>query len=258
MPSRIVFRRGVRGGRVTQFYRRGAVVPGGQTKRVAPGPVRNAPIYAYQPYRSAARKLVHFNPLVSGSVVLYCNYTSALVPTAQACGMLLNGIPQGDGLDQRHANKAYMRELQVSWALTGYTNSIQANRNYNVVVVYDRESRGTSPALSDIFDDQTSCLSQQRVVNRERFDILFRKSYAVALPQVYDGTSLVNYIDHSWEAHQSFKIPVSRMAIYSGATVGLGDILKGGLFLFAWGENVANVNNLQLVLYPRLEFVDVE
>ena len=254
MPSRIVFRRGVRGGRVTQFYRNRSVVPGGQTKRVAPGSSRNAPVYAYQRPQLTARKLVHFNPLVSATIDVHANSGSGLYPAALANGVLLNGILQGDGLDSRHANKAWMRDLQL-----GYKSYIpNVASRYNVLVVYDRESRGVSPSLSDIFDVPASLLTQQRVVNRERFDILFRKEMVMAPMRTYDGSGTVGYDTAITEADYSFRVPINRMAFYSGSSALLGDILKGGLFLFFWSSPAPDPSNLLVSVNYRLEFVDVE
>lgn len=255
MPSRIIFRRGIRGGRVTQFYRnQRSVVPGGQTKRVAPGSSRNAPVYAYQRPQVSARKLVHFNPLVSSTIDVNANSGSGLYPSAQANCVLLNGILQGDGLDARHANKAWMRDLQL-----GYKAYIQPTATrYNVLVVYDRESRGVSPSLSDIFDVPTSLLTQQRVVNRERFDILFRKEMVMAPMKTYNGSGTTGFDTAVTEADYSFRVPINRMTFYSGTSALLADILKGGLFLFFWASPAPDPSNMQVSVNYRLEFVDVE
>lgn len=254
MPSRIVFRRGIRGGRVTQFYRNRSVVPGGQTKPVRPGSSRNAPIYAYQRPQVSARKLVHFWPLVSSSTILKVNTSSVQVPSANANWLLLNGIGQGDGLDARHANKVWMRDLQLGF--TYLTPTVTCS--YNVIVVYDRESRGVSPSIADIFDVSTDPLSQQRVVNRERFDIIFRKEMVAAPEYFWNGTSTISYPTASMVADYSFRIPINRMAFYSGTTTSMGDILKGGLFVFIWGDFSVGPSNPEVQVCPRLEFVDFE
>lgn len=261
MPSRIVFRRGVghANSRVTQFYRtsRSAVVPGGATKRVAPGSSRNAPIYAYQRPAVSARKLVHFCPLVSVTRALYAHKGNVLYPTATPNQLLLNGIAQGDGIEARHANKAWMRDLQLNYK--AFIPSVSFAKRYNVIVVYDRECRGTYPQLGDIYDDPNAALTMQRVVNRERFDIIFRKEMVFAPQRVWDGTNVSAYDTSATESEYSFRIAVNRMAFYSGTTDAYSDILKGGLYLFIWNtSNVGDPDILRVDCSARLEFVDVE
>jgi len=259
MPARIVFRRGVgnRNSRVTQFYRRSSVVPGGQTKRVAPGSSRNAPIYAYQRPSQSARKLVHFSPLLSVPRLMYAHQNNILYPTIFPNQLLLNGIAQGDGIEARHANKAWMRDLQLNYK--AFIPSANFAKRYNVLVVYDRECRGTYPALADLLDNPASLLAMQRVVNRERFDIIFRKEMVFAPQMVYDGTGLSAFDTSLTEADYSFRIPVNRMAFYSGTSDQYSDILKGGLYLFLWNTSLStDADKLRVDVCARLEFVDVE
>lgn len=80
-------------------------------------------------------------------------------------GVLLNGIAQGTNTSERIGRNVRFRNLSIRMKTVANTT------NYGQVryaVVYDRQSNGTTPIASDIWN-QGDFLSHARLANAERF-----------------------------------------------------------------------------------------
>lgn len=246
MPSRVLYRRTAK--------RKSTVVPGGQTKRVRKGSSRNAPMYAYQPPRVALRKLIHF---VGGTPAFKVNGSSITWPNANADCICLNATAQGSGLERRSANRIYMRNLNLSWG-HGDPLSSSVPYSYCVCVVYDRESRGVAPSITDVFVN-TSSISLQNVYTRDRFDILYKKYVAVSPEYCWNGTVMYPQAGLSWMRTFNEVIPIERSTVYSGSVANdYTEILKGSLWLFVFNGYTASPVNGNVYTFFQLEFIDSE
>ena len=248
MPSRIVYRT-----KGSSRSRASTVVPGGFTKRVRKGVKSNAPVYAYQPPKVALRKLIHN---VTYTVGFRVNGAGGAYPASYANMLCASGIGQGDGLGYRHANKAFLKDLQLNWG-HGVTAPSSVPFYYGLSVVYDRESRGVVPLVVDIYET-ASYDSMQRIDNRDRFDIIYRKIVAVAPEYCWNGTTMYPQAGLSWMKNFSESIPVNRMTTYSTSGDAYTDILKGALWVIVHGNLVAGASNPAVYATSRLLFVDVE
>lgn len=249
MPSRLLYRR-----TSTKTRRRSSVVPGGQTKKVAKGSSRNAPIYAYQPARVALRKLIHFITFNPG---LKVNSSSVIYPNANASFYSLNSCAQGDGLLNRSNNKIYMRNLNLSWG-HGDTLSSSTTFQYSLAVVYDRESRGGSPSLTDIFAS-SAVLAAQQIMTRDRYDIVYRKTLTISPDFAWNGAVAYPFAGVSWNRCYGEVIPINRMATYSASISNdYLEILKGSLWLIVFNNYAIGAGNPNVYFNFQLEFVDVQ
>ena len=167
-----------------------------------------------------------------------------------------NAIAQGDGLGNRHANKVFLKDLQLNWG-HGLCSPSSVPFYYSLSVVFDRESRGGLPLVTDIYET-AAYDSMQRVDNRDRFDIIYRKTVAVAPEYCWNGTSMYPQSGLSWMKNFSEVIPVNRMTTYITAGDTYLDILKGTLWVFVHGNLVAGASNPAVYATCRVLFVDVE
>ena len=249
MPSRIVYRT-----KGSSRSRASTVVTGGFTKRVKKGAKSNAPVYAYQPPKVALRKLIHISTVTVGFRV---NAAGGVFGVATYPNMFCaSGIVQGDGIGARHANKAFLKDLQLNWG-HGTTSASSVPFYYSLSVVYDRESRGGLPAVTDVYET-AAYDSMQRSDTRDRFDIIYRKIVAVAPEYCWNGTTMYPQAGLSWMKNFSEVIPINRMTTYITAADTYLDILKGSLWIFVHGNLVAGGSNPAVYATSRLMFVDVE
>lgn len=246
MPSRIVYRS-------KRSRRTSSVVPGGYTKRVKKGAKSNAPVYAYQPPKVALRKLIHHASIVP---TLRVNNASIVYPTALSSFCCLNAITQDTGVEFRTNNKVYMKDLQLVWG-HGVTSPSSTTFYYSVSVVYDRESRGSSPLIGDIYDT-AAYDSLQRFDTRDRFDIVYRKVVACCPEFCWNGASMYPQAGLSWTRNFSELIPVNRMTCYIDPAGVSSSVLKGTLWLITHGNLSSGASNPSVFFSSRLTFIDVE
>lgn len=259
MVRRIFWRRGSGSYPGRRFFRRRATpsVAGGATKSVAQSTSRNAPIYAHQPVRVAHRKLMKIVPIVSTPPInLLINSALVGIPGALATAIPINAIEQNTGLDKRSANKVWMQELQVSHHVSTIPASDQMIR-YTMMVFYDRESRGSTPSLTDVINS-ADAMALQNVLSRERFDILYRQVITFAMQPTYDGTGVSNRISNGFAKIHSVKIPIYRGAVYNAATASVGAIDKGTLWLVFFNNTAPAGGNASVNVCHRLTFVDID
>lgn len=92
---------------------------------------------------------------------------------------LLNGIGVGDDYNERDGRQIWTTSIKVKGTVGA--NSAAANYSYNrIMVIYDSQSNGSLPAMTDIFSSSTS-LSFLNLNNRERFTILADEEFVLGL-----------------------------------------------------------------------------
>jgi len=217
---------------------------------------RRREIPSYTPGRAYCRKLVHMVPL-----------SSAVDNVLQAAGTgtafsrhHLNVIPQGDGLDMRHANKTMCRMLYINGVVSSTQYPLAANFFYEgkLAVVWDRESRGLPPSFLDIYDNP-QITSFPRLDYRERFQILYEKTYSPE-PSVAWYNTNTQAANLYWSQVVKLRIPINRMTIWqTGVTGGtIAEIEKGGLFLIFMSPATVGNPSLSLEYQYKLTFEDLE
>lgn len=234
-------------------------VPGSH-RVVRSGAKSNFPVYTYQRPRVAHRKLVHFAPVVVNTVSRQPSAGFAEFPSGTGLyGNVLhvNSIEQGDGLDKRHANKIFMKSLYLSFMVDEQLMQADMHTLFEIIVVYDRETNGLMPSAGDIIDPGFA--GPQRIGTRERFDILFRKSYTVGAQwnQTNATTFTKSYMSESIR-NIDMTIPINRGTVWRGPGYGVGDILKGSLFVWFHTGGNSTSSSLILATKTRLMFDDIE
>lgn len=220
-------------------------------------------------YGCPARKLIHFNPLVQSAPASRCfNTGSDAFTSVPGNAIVLNSIGQGSSLEQRLLHKIFMRSLLARIMVypgQELTSVTQRTITCCIMLVYDTEPPDSNVApISDILDSAEP-LAMQRVDNRERFSILYRKSFALsAFPYGGSGGALTYTDDYPGGARLfELKISIGRQTTFKTAdpSATYSAINKGSLvfyFISGMGPNgTAGVNTFMNGTF-RLSFSDYE
>lgn len=140
---------------------------------------------------------------------------------------LLNGCAQGAEATQRIGRKIVMTSLYLRAHVRLSATSTQGGA-IRMVVVYDKQTNATAPAVTDIFFNDTF-LTTNNLSNRDRFVTLVDKVF----PVISAGG------DFSATMEVYKKINLETM-FNSGSTGAVGDITSGSMYiLFAQSGEIA-------------------
>lgn len=242
--SRTVRRRTFRSG---SFYSYG--LPGTRFVRSSGG--RDTPIYlSGRAARSPVEALVH--PAGDDQRLHTRYFTNSNTTDAGASPFVhLNDISRGDSIGQRRGNAVKM--LRVSFrgffqANLDITKALQQVGTF--MVVFDRQPRGQLPVLSDLLDYQEP-FGMQRLDNRDRFHILYRKQLGLEVGVVgQTGTDTPVPTSNSM-ATIDVSIPIYRSTIFANGGINgvIADVRSGALYaVFVGPGNAASGG----IFYPGI------
>ena len=92
---------------------------------------------------------------------------------------LLNGVATGTDFTDRIGRKIVMRSLYLRGTLSP-VDGITLDNMCRVLIVYDMQSNGAAPAITDVLKSATS-IAQLNMNNRDRFRVIMDKQFAVGL-----------------------------------------------------------------------------
>ena len=221
-----------------------------------------AALYSRVPTNALALKSVDM--VFTGSVVN--STTATLAPLA---------IPT---LGSAFFNRLSNRTRAVSLQLTGYlsltgTNGAGANSQLmRIMIVYDRQSNGALPALSDLLLDTPQSGSPLAITprsglninNRDRFMVL--RDRKVLLPEAGVGgisagnVNIIADVSHDGKNtlmyNEFIKLKGLESLYNSTNGGGIGDVSAGSFLLLAFDEDAAANAAWQFSLTSRLKFLD--
>lgn len=211
------------------------------------------PVYSYG---CPARSLVHFVPALN-EVVQIANFTGDI--NNYHC---FNGIAQGSGLDQRTGTKAYIRSLLIRGNVEIGSNAMLSDTSPRwdpicVMLVWDSNPDPAVPVapVTDILDF-ASPMAPQRIDNRDRFKILFRRVTPVHAWPVNSTTYIIGPQSHR---NVEWKIPINRITTWkqTGVSDYVGNITHGLLTMYTLSDlaYAAGLNTTLRFTY-RLSFTD--
>jgi hypothetical protein len=163
------------------------------------------------------------------------SYNNTLSGTAYTA-FLLNSINQGTGANNRTGREVLLDSLRLSMLL--YNASTQTGDLARVVVVQDKECRGSAAGTADVLQASTfgtaQLLSSHNFDNvPTRFKVLFDKTYRL-VPTV--STSATNAAWNEPFIHDVCHIPLrGKTHFYNTSGNGIGDIDSGSIYLFVFG-----------------------
>lgn len=185
--------------------------------------------------------VMEFKAIDSGTV------TTGVVGTTSLT--LLNAVAVGTDYNNRIGRRINIETLNIK--VFGFINTgINANPGdfYRVMVIYDKQSKGTTPSVGDIL--QTPDFSSPlNLNNRDRFLSLYNNTHSINAYNTMAG-SIINgdpkptideiYIDTSLET------------TYSGPNAIIGNITSGAIYLLTLTAN----SSINQVFNSRIRFTD--
>jgi len=138
-----------------------------------------------------------------------------LSPSSPPVPVLLNGMRQGTGTDERIGRKIQLTGIQVE---AGALYTPASGRVTKLYIIWDTEPQGTLPVVADIlYIDGGNYFPN--IDNNHRFKILASWSW------LNDNTETNNAWISEW-------IPLENMeTIYSGAGTTINDVASGALYV---------------------------
>lgn len=184
----------------------------------------------------------------------------------------LNLTLQGTAVQNRFGNKVALKALNLRYHIVPVTNVISDIQptDIRVMVVYDKQTNGVTPAISDILltvdengTSSTNTDSFPNNFNRDRFVILYDKLFRMPFWSHTSGAAPATIYPVGWsptmcEIMDARYIKLKNIETnYKGNSGGIGDISTGGLFLLYFGNQVYSANGgYQIDFGARLKFAD--
>lgn len=185
--------------------------------------------------------------------------------------VLLNGLAQGDGQNQRKGKVVRWTNISIRGIIEGNMDSVGVCDPSLITIwlIYDKQFNGALPSATDILQygvgptipAQASYNPSSQflnMANSERFVVLKRYTKAFAPWEKasgqlgYAGSPSVDQIDWSFD--------VDLETIYSGQAVGVGNLRSGAILLCSTGDVApfvgGNNNDWKFVYHCRLRYID--
>jgi len=240
-----------------RFSRRRTTV--GTTAVSSRRPTRDVPVYSY--VRPSSRRLTHVYPIASAENTVVANNAYPPDPAFPNV-FFLNPVDQGDGIDQRHATKIYMKYMFLSgfFGLNNQMGDVSITSRF--AVVYDREPRGAIPSPATVFDGVVPT-SFPTLINRERFELMYSRVVTLHRTPLTSGSTSVMYsIGPNSLKFFRIRIPIFRIATWgpNSPTGDISGLTRGAMYIyFLNGYAVGDVDaRMSCGFFRRLTFDDVE
>jgi hypothetical protein len=155
--------------------------------------------------------------------------------------ILLNGIVQGAGNNQRIGNKISMKALRMKGQVINLATAVQTYAR--LLVVYDKQPNGALPTYATVMQTRDStgaatntAFSDPNFDNKERFTIL--RDTTMVFPSVTNTAGVLTNVGFDQGTKSDINIFNVDLYIklkglhtaYTGATAGIADISTGSLF----------------------------
>lgn len=182
---------------------------------------------------------------------MYTKHVHTLTTTTLGAGTvvsLINGIPEGYGELTRIGSIVSMFKLRM--AISAYPTTVnQSNAQMRVMVVYDKQTNGTTPSMysgdAGVLEIAIIAISPINDLQQHRFEVLFDKTYCMngAYNQGGGGQSQI------FDLHD---IPLDHTVTYSGSGSTVSSIRTGGLFLMAFSTATTKIDASTSVYFEDL------
>lgn len=161
--------------------------------------------------------------------------------------VLLNGASRGDDIADRTGRRT--KNVYVGVRARGYVTATTGTaQEHRVLLVYDRQSNGAAPAVTDILLS-ASPNAFYNFNNTYRFKILYDRKYTL-------GSAVDGQGPSTWGIKVNRNIRLD--TIFNNGNAGtIADMQTGGLFLVYVGSNAAGVTAGTIDYYCRVKFVDI-
>lgn len=175
---------------------------------------------------------------------------------------VLNKITQGTSTQQRVGNRIFMRSLILDFSVNFENRRLMATPNtpidWRVAVIYDRRPTGTFPVPGEVFDDSEP-LAFPKMATRERFEILYMKTFTSNPISVFNGGTVATVYGMHPLVHRRIAIPIRRSTTFINGQSGgaLSDMQYGALIVCWWNlDPPSGVTNARVFWTHKLSFTD--
>ena len=169
--------------------------------------------------------------------------------TASAVTLLVNGIPEGTGRDDRIGERVSLKMLDLRLTFVKDPAQVAPTELIRFLVIWDRQPNGGLATVGQILEDvafvnsRTSMLSPFDINNSKRFQILLDRTFSLN-----DGD--VSEKSVHWRVKLRHKTPQ-----YNGAGATIAQINTGSLLMLPLGAELAVGSETVLSGQLRLTFV---
>lgn len=198
------------------------------------------------PFRriTAERKVIDVN-----TATYNCNTTGSVT--------LLNGVAVGSDYTDRVGRKIRMKSVYVR-GIVGHesipTSGFSNQEICRMLIVYDTQTNGSVPALTDILKEATS-LSQLNLNNRDRFKVLVDKQYSVAPYLTIQADAIAVSGSPTNYSVKKYK-KLNHEVIFNGTASTVGSIATGALWMVWVGSTSADAGDPHASVSVRVRFED--
>lgn len=165
---------------------------------------------------------------------------------------LLNGVGRGTDIDEREGREVNMRSVQLRYIV--YTNTEAASDQWGrVILVYDRQSNGTAPAITDVL--QTNSITAMRnLENRKRFKIFMDKTFVINAS--YQTAAALNTASNNHFFEEYYRKLSHPVTFNSGTAGTIADITTGSMYLITMGTAATGTTSSLCGLKSRIRYTD--
>jgi len=169
------------------------------------------------------------------------NASGASLTTPQV--ILLNGLAQGTTVNTRIGNRVTFTVAQGRMSF--YYNTTTSAPTVRCMLVWDSQANSATATLAEVLQNSgggTNFLSPNNLNNRDRFKVLWDKSYQL------------NDQDGQRKTVKFYK-KIKMVTTYDGTTAGFGDISTGSLHMYIMSSESGATFPL-VDYYFRVRFID--
>jgi len=173
--------------------------------------------------------------------------------------ILLNGLEQGTGYDQRIGRNVMLRSVHLKFQVNGApynagTPSFSPGCLVRVLLVWDQQPNGTLPSIGEIFQSTTPGLlplQGMNMANSQRFKFLFDRRY------VLSNADENNRAGWKWECFDETFQKLNLKVGYSDTSTGtISDIETGALYWVQVTDIIDPDNLPEIALNSRIRYFD--
>jgi len=203
------------------------------------------------------------------------NATNGALQVPVACNdaaliFCINAVSTGSGAWNRIGRRITMKSLYLQGFFTSNLASITAAsiaQNVRIMIIYDKQSNGANPALSDILRDQINNNGQDsnltlqtsglNMNNRDRFEIILDKRFmlpgctAAGGPGIFNGGNQTNTVEE-------FRNLKGREVQFRSDSVPstVADIAAGSLIMMTFGDRPNTASPFLFTFSCRIKYTD--
>lgn len=158
---------------------------------------------------------------------------------------LLNGCPRGDNLSERIGRRITMKNITLRGVAQG-TTATGVSQLCRVIVVYDKQTNGVAPAVTDVLVSATGSAFMNLSYSK-RFKIIIDKQFTVQSSLATDEKDISLY---------EYRKLNDQVEFNNGDAGTVADITTGALWLITVGSEAAGATAGAVPINTRVRFTD--